>query len=184
MAASSMPTRSGWTTTCSRRRSRGPRYAGTVKHHVPVLLTHGLFSNRQVCAPLAQYLAREGFDCWVRELRGHGASEKPATRPDPEDWGAYDVPTALDTVRALTGQGAVQLVAHSVGGLAFLGPASSGARTWSESSRAIPARARARGAGGTPPQGALARPGTRARRSSVIGVLHLQAILEGHALHD
>jgi pimeloyl-ACP methyl ester carboxylesterase len=96
------------------------RYAGTVKHNVPVLLTHGLFSNRQVCAPLAQYLAREGFDCWVLELRGHGASEKPATRPDPEAWGAYDVPTALDAVRAVTGQGTVQLVAHSVGGLAFL----------------------------------------------------------------
>jgi hypothetical protein len=29
------------------------RYVGTVKHNVPVLLTHGLFSNRQVCAPLA-----------------------------------------------------------------------------------------------------------------------------------
>ena len=29
------------------------RYAGTVKHRVPVLMTHGLFSNRQVCAPLA-----------------------------------------------------------------------------------------------------------------------------------
>jgi hypothetical protein len=29
------------------------RYVGKVKHHVPVLMTHGLFSNRQVCAPLA-----------------------------------------------------------------------------------------------------------------------------------
>ena len=76
------------------------RYVGTVKHNVPVLMTHGLFSNRQVCAPLAQYLAREGFDCWVLELRGHGASEKPATRADPEAWGAYDVPTALETIRA------------------------------------------------------------------------------------
>ncbi|MGH7534011.1 MAG: alpha/beta fold hydrolase, partial [Gemmatimonadales bacterium] len=96
------------------------RYVGTVKRHVPVLLTHGLFSNRQVCAPLAQYLAGEGFDCWVLELRGHGASQRPGPRPDPETWGAHDVPTALDTVRTVTGQGTVQFVAHSVGGLAFL----------------------------------------------------------------
>jgi pimeloyl-ACP methyl ester carboxylesterase len=96
------------------------RYAATVRHRIPVVLTHGLFSNRQVCAPMARYLASEGFDCWVLELRGHGASEKPGPRPDPEHWGAYDVPAALETVRGLTGQATVQLVAHSVGGLAFL----------------------------------------------------------------
>ncbi len=96
------------------------RYAGTVKHNVPVLFTHGLFSNRQVCAPLAQYLAREGFDCWVLELRGHGASQTPGSKPHPDAWGLYDVPAAVEAVRAVTGESSVQLVAHSVGGLAFL----------------------------------------------------------------
>jgi len=71
------------------------RYLGTAKHNVPVLMTHGLFSNRQVCAPLAQYLAREGFDCWVLELRGHGASQMPGSKPHPDAWGLYDVPAAV-----------------------------------------------------------------------------------------
>ena len=42
---------------------------------VPVLLTHGTFSNGNVCTRLAAYLATHGFPCWVLELRGHGASD-------------------------------------------------------------------------------------------------------------
>ena len=54
----------------------GPDGAGD-----PVVLTHGTFSNATICTRLAEYLARHGFDCWVLELRGHGASQRTVPHP-------------------------------------------------------------------------------------------------------
>jgi oxygen-independent coproporphyrinogen-3 oxidase len=85
----------------------------------PVVLTHGTFSNATICARLADYLAGYGFDCWVLELRGHGASQRAVPDPSFEAFGLFDVPAALATVRARTGR-PVFLVGHSGGGLAFL----------------------------------------------------------------
>src|SRR5437762_13956751 len=45
------------------------RVSGAVWQGCPVLLTHGTFSNGQVCAGLAGFLADHGFDCWVLELQ-------------------------------------------------------------------------------------------------------------------
>src|SRR5688572_3601759 len=44
---------------------------------VPVVLTHGTFSNYRSCMGLAEYLAKAGFACWVFDWRGHGASARP-----------------------------------------------------------------------------------------------------------
>src|ERR1700746_2163677 len=63
------------------------RYAAEVRRPAPVVLTHGTFSNGGLCARLAAYLAQEGFDCWVLELRGHGASQRDGYRPDFESFG-------------------------------------------------------------------------------------------------
>ena len=96
------------------------RYAADVTRSAPVVLTHGTFSNGGLCARLAAYLAQDGFDCWVLELRGHGASQRDGYRPDFEAFGLYDVPAAIDAVRQQTGRPQVFLVGHSAGGLAFL----------------------------------------------------------------
>ena len=40
-----------------------------------VFLTHGTFSNRKVCMGMAEYLAKNGFTCWVMEWRNHGESD-------------------------------------------------------------------------------------------------------------
>jgi oxygen-independent coproporphyrinogen-3 oxidase len=96
------------------------RYAAEVTHAAPVLLTHGTFSNGTLCSRLAAYLAQHGFDCWVVDLRGHGASQRDAYTPDFEAFGLYDVPAAIDGVRQHTGRSEVFLVGHSAGGLAFL----------------------------------------------------------------
>jgi oxygen-independent coproporphyrinogen-3 oxidase len=85
----------------------------------PVILTHGTFSNAGICARLAGYLAGHGFDCWVLELRGHGASQRAVPTPSFEAFGLLDVPAALEAVRAHTGR-PLLLVGHSGGGLAFL----------------------------------------------------------------
>src|SRR5207249_1742509 len=47
------------------------RFAGNATRPVPVVLTHGTFSNGRICSRLAEYLAENWFDCWVLDLRGH-----------------------------------------------------------------------------------------------------------------
>jgi oxygen-independent coproporphyrinogen-3 oxidase len=96
------------------------RVQGEIRHDPPVLLTHGTFSNAQVCRLLARYLAREGFDCWILELRGHGQSTSGPTHPDFEHFSFFDVPTALDAVRRQTRRENIFWVGHSGGGLALL----------------------------------------------------------------
>lgn len=90
-----------------------------VRRGAPVLLTHGTFSNGNVCTRLAAYLATYGFPCWVLELRGHGASgghDRPAIF---EDFGCLDVPAAVDVVRERAQTERLFFVGHSGGGLAF-----------------------------------------------------------------
>jgi len=48
---------------------------------VPVLLTHGTFSNGAICSRLGAYLAGHGFDSWVLELRGRGQSQRVIPEP-------------------------------------------------------------------------------------------------------
>lgn len=96
------------------------RVRGKTGHAIPVLLTHGTFSNAAVCTRLASYLAAQGFDAWVLELRGHGMSPSGAVPIDFEVWSRLDVPAAISTVREKTGARQVFLVGHSGGGLAFL----------------------------------------------------------------
>ena len=95
------------------------RYSNGASRGGPVLLTHGTFSNGSICSRLAAYLSAEGYDAWVLELRGRGASRDIA-RPTFEAFGLLDVPAAIEAVRACTGQRRLFLVGHSGGGLAFL----------------------------------------------------------------
>jgi len=96
------------------------RFTGTVKQRYPVLLTHGTFSNGQICSRLARHLAEAGFDAWVFELRGHGRSQPPTGAADFEAFGLYDAPAAIGAVRAASGARLLHLIGHSGGGLAFL----------------------------------------------------------------
>ncbi len=96
------------------------RFAGETTRPVPVVLTHGTFSNARICGRLAAYLAGHGFDCWVLELRGRGESQRKISNPTFEDFGLFDAPAVLEAVRAHTGRQRLFLVGHSGGGLAFL----------------------------------------------------------------
>ena len=51
------------------------------QHNTPVLLVHGNFSNRGFWVSskgvgVGPFLAAQGYDVWVAELRGHGLSPK------------------------------------------------------------------------------------------------------------
>jgi oxygen-independent coproporphyrinogen-3 oxidase len=96
------------------------RFPDTASTGPPVLLTHGTFSNAQVCGKLASFLADQGFDAWVLELRGHGQSQKGSGHHDFQHLADVDVPTALAAVRRWTGQRQLFLIGHSGGGLVFL----------------------------------------------------------------
>src|SRR3989449_9561719 len=96
------------------------RVSGAVWQACPVLLTHGTFSNGQVCAGLAGVLSRHGVDCWVVELRGHGQSERGHVNADFERFAMFDVRAGFQAVLRATGKEQVFLVAHSGGGLLFV----------------------------------------------------------------
>jgi oxygen-independent coproporphyrinogen-3 oxidase len=96
------------------------RFSGGAGEPVPVLLTHGTFSNGAICSRLGAYLADHGFDAWVLELRGRGQSQRVIPEPTFEAFGLLDVPAALGAIRTYTGQQRFFLVGHSGGGLAFL----------------------------------------------------------------
>jgi len=92
----------------------------------PVLLCPGLGANRFTYEPhpdvsLANHLREAGFDTWVLELRGHGASDRP-TRGRPFGWSLddhlrYDVTAAIEGVRRISEAPGVHWVGHSMGGI-------------------------------------------------------------------
>ncbi len=101
----------------------------TCNGSVPVILCHGLSSNRFIFdmegAPsLACYLRDHGHDVWVPELRGSGMSDAPGLLSSvcPHSWGYghhldYDVPAIIDFVTKKTGSKKVTWVGHSMGGM-------------------------------------------------------------------
>lgn len=115
-------TKDGWGLALSRYRPTTPRF----RH--PVVLCHGLAANRfafdlREDRSLARWLAREGFDVFVLELRGHGLSDHPGSGSG-KTWGwsfddylERDLPTALERVRALTDVEGAHWVGHSMGGI-------------------------------------------------------------------
>jgi len=110
----------GWRLALHRYRPRG---AGS---RMPVLLCGGYGCNRHfvdAAEPysLARFLARGGFDVWMVELRGRGASHptRGCARPGAwtfDDLARTDVPAAVAYVAETTGR-RVAWVGHSMGGL-------------------------------------------------------------------
>jgi pimeloyl-ACP methyl ester carboxylesterase len=120
-------TADGWRIALHRYRPRAAALG------LPAILCGGYACNRYFLDyderySLARFLARAGFDTWVLEPRGCGLAHpsRDCTRPRSwtfDDLVAFDVPTAVGHVAALTGS-EVTWVGHSMGGLllyAYLG---------------------------------------------------------------
>lgn len=101
----------------------------------PVLLASGTFTGRDFWVGarrqgFALALAESGFDTWVLEPRGHGASDRPASWTM-EDWIRLDAPAAVAAVLRESRAPGVYWVGHSAGGVvgaAFSGSAAPEAR--------------------------------------------------------
>ena len=89
----------------------------------PVVLLHGSFSNRRFwCSPLGigagAHLARQGFDVWILEMRGHGLSprNRDYTKNRVSQYVRYDLPAVAAFVQEQNGL-APHWVGHSLGGI-------------------------------------------------------------------
>ena len=93
----------------------------------PVLMLHGAIENGRIFYSesgkgLAPYLARNGFDVYVIDLRGHGRSSPPIDRTSrfgQTEAITEDIPACIEAVRRLRGKAALQCIAHSWGGVLF-----------------------------------------------------------------
>ncbi|HYD48428.1 MAG TPA: alpha/beta fold hydrolase [Terriglobales bacterium] len=104
------------------------RFHEPKSHSTPVVLCHGMGSNRwNMDGPgqlsLARYLRNEGYDVWVVELRGAGRSTRPtwwngkSYHWNFEDYVQHDAPAILKVVLRETGADKVHWVGHSMGGM-------------------------------------------------------------------
>lgn len=113
--------------------ARTPDGLSLAIHHIPpasgpsrgaVVLQHGLGANARTLnfrdRSLAQYLATQGFDCYVPELRGAGASDRSPTPYGIDEYIEQDIPTIIDAVRRASGQPRLKWVGHSMGGILLM----------------------------------------------------------------
>lgn len=94
----------------------------------PLLLIHGSIENGKIFYSgsgkgLAPYLAQNGFDVFVADLRGKGASRPSVTRKSPAsqtDTIEGELPFLVNTVKEISGSDALHLGAHSWGGVLLM----------------------------------------------------------------
>jgi predicted alpha/beta hydrolase len=92
---------------------------------MPVLMVHGMMSNGRIFhgpsgKGLAPWLARQGFDVFVADLRGKGQSTpriSRSARHGQTEMIRDDVPALHACIRRLTGAPSVHWVSHSWGGV-------------------------------------------------------------------
>ncbi|MDD2735092.1 MAG: alpha/beta fold hydrolase [Desulfuromonadaceae bacterium] len=93
----------------------------------PVLMLHGAIENGRIFYSgsgkgLAPFLARNGFDVYVADLRGRGKSRPPIKRSSrfgQTEAISEDIPACVEAIKRLRGPVPQQWVAHSWGGVLF-----------------------------------------------------------------
>jgi len=103
------------------------------RRHHPVVLVPGLGSSGAYCFDLSpgvslpDHLAARGWDVWTVELRGNGASDKPALLSGRSRWWTVDthverdLPALLRFVTRACGRKRAHVLGHSMGGMALCG---------------------------------------------------------------
>ena len=99
------------------------RVRGPEATRAPVLLVHGFGMNGKMWhlsrRSFAAYLARQGYDVFILDLRGVGQSRRfaSAVAEHPDDHIVEDLPRALDAALRLSDHSRAFVIGHSLGGL-------------------------------------------------------------------
>jgi pimeloyl-ACP methyl ester carboxylesterase len=110
------------------------RLPPTAKTRGTVLLIHGFGQNRYTWhvagRSFSAYLAREGWDVFNCDLRGHGRSRRfGSQRPRVlDEYISEDLPAFAEEALRLSGHEAVFLIGHSMGGIISYGAAATSLR--------------------------------------------------------
>ncbi|NUN16018.1 MAG: alpha/beta fold hydrolase [Myxococcales bacterium] len=121
-------TEDGWRLALYRTTSRDNSSKVTTERR-PVLLLPGYGANHRAYFPtnarsLPEMLHAHGFDPWVLEFRGTGASSAPKDHKAVVHIDAkiaFDIPAAIELIRRITGSQQVSVVGHSMGGVMLYG---------------------------------------------------------------
>jgi pimeloyl-ACP methyl ester carboxylesterase len=132
----------GWTLILTRFRPIPQNWQQPLLN-VPLLLVHGFSQNRHAftTGEFVKNMLYFGTDIFILELRGHGKSgiklqlkkaREKGTSPPPDldyqwdfsDYFLYDVPSAIETIKRVTGASKIAYCGHSMGGIIGYGLAS------------------------------------------------------------
>lgn len=84
-----------------------------------IFLTHGTFSNKNICLGISKYLANLGFTCYIMEWRGHGDSLITKNRFNFETIALHDIKTTFNYLFEDLKIPFIHCVTHSGGGIAL-----------------------------------------------------------------
>lgn len=100
------------------------RAEGDSPKALPVMLLHGLASNHRGFdlegRSFAEGLARQGYDVWMPELRGHGESLAGGYDWSLEEYLEWDLPALIDAILGRTGAERLIWIGHSMGGILLM----------------------------------------------------------------
>lgn len=84
-----------------------------------IFLTHGTFSNKNICLGIANYFAKQGYCCYILEWRNHGNSIQTKTKFNFETIALYDINTAFSYLFESLKLKSIHCITHSGGGIAL-----------------------------------------------------------------
>jgi predicted alpha/beta hydrolase len=84
-----------------------------------IFLTHGTFSNKNICLGIAHYLAEAGYCCYVMEWRNHGESLPTTKKFNFETIALYDLKTVFKYLFEELKLPSIHCITHSGGGISL-----------------------------------------------------------------
>jgi poly(3-hydroxyalkanoate) synthetase len=82
-----------------------------------IFLTHGTFSNKDICMGIARYFCDSGYTCWILEWRSHGASPEIKANFNFETVATYDVKAVFKYLFNTLKIKDIDCITHSGGGI-------------------------------------------------------------------
>jgi len=84
-----------------------------------IFLTHGTFSNKNICLGIANYFAMQGYCCYIMEWRNHGESSSSKNKFNFETIALYDLKTVFTYLFEELKLKSIHCITHSGGGISL-----------------------------------------------------------------